>query len=756
MTQYRPTREEFRIAIWRAAIPPLFLLAALAAFVSVLLFQLLRANAWTQKSEELVSRTYELEQLLASMESGMRGYLLSGDQEFYGPYLQSRSRLDAALNDLDASLRDMPLEQDHLHALREAMDQWFATEPRLKETTQQSIDADQLAIMRERNTIMDGIRKQIGDLIAIESDLRENRYAGFERASRLAIFGSIGVSMCLGIGLALLNRRTIFRLTALYQQVLDTEAAHARQIEAMNKQFIDLAEAIPQMVWICDEQGRPTYFNSSWSAFTGLTQEQLTQGGWEKVLHTDDHDAVIAWWRDALQTGRNFEVECRLRQSDGQYTWFLGRATPVRDQAGRNSRWFGTCTDINVHKRMQQDRERLLGIERTARADLQRANVIKDQFLATLSHELRTPMTAILGWTQLLQDPAIRQAKLDHAMESIGNNARMQARLIEDLLDMSRILSGKFVLKLEWVDLRKVVQAAVDSLAHEVAARKIELVQQVDPSGDVKTWGDAARLQQIVWNLLSNALKFTPPGGRVALSFQHEEGGAVVRIEDKGRGINPQFLPFVFDRFRQADGSTTRRHGGLGLGLAIVKHLVELHGGSVTAYSEGEGRGATFTVRLPMNREPAEAMERTDASATEERTADSNGKAPLAGLKLLIVADERDTTEILGEILRRVGASVEIAFNGFDAIAAMERGAFDVLISDIGMPEMDGYGLIRRVRELETGSPRHMPAIAVTAFAHKEDREEALAAGYQMHIPKPIAADQLIRAVGQLARPVAS
>ena len=475
----RPTREEFRSTLWRAALPPLLLLAALAAFVSLVMFRL---------------------QQMAVTESG------AGHEQF------------------------------------------------------------------DR----------------------------FQHASTIAVLAIVGITMSLGIGLALLNRRTIVHLTTVYQQALEAEDARANELASSNKQFLDLAEAIPQMVWISDGQGNPTYFNSSWGTFCGSTIDELTKAGWEVALHPDDRVSATTRWQDSLKTGEPFEAEYRLRHANGSYRWFLCRATSVRDKSGKSIRWFGSCTDIESQKQVAREREAVLAAERQARSDLLRTNKIKDQFLATLSHELRTPMTAILGWTQLLHDPVIREKNLDRAIEAIESNARTQARLIEDLLDMSRILSGKLTIKPGPIDLRAVVKGAVDAVGPTAIAKQVRLMGNLAEADDFKLQGDAARLQQVISNLLSNAVKFTPTGGEVIVRLERNDHTAHLKVSDTGRGIDPEFLPHVFERFRQADGSTTRQHGGLGLGLAIVKHLVELHGGRVAAESEGENRGATFTVDLPL------------------------------------------------------------------------------------------------------------------------------------------------------------
>ena len=340
---------------------------------------------------------------------------------------------------------------------------------------------------------MDDMRTALTEMVISESQQQHDLYEDFQRASMLAVLGSIGVSMSLGIGLALINRRTIMRLTGVYQRALDAEDARAADLASSNQQFLDLAEAIPQLVWISDEKGKPVYFNSPWAPFTGSTLEQLSEHGWSHVLHPEDHAQATSRWQESLRNSQPFEAEYRLKQqADGGYRWFLCRAVPVRDKSGKSIRWFGSCTDIHNQKQMEQDREQLLAAERQARSDLLRSSTIKDQFLATLSHELRTPMTAILGWTQLLHDPVIRDKSLNRAIESIDSNARAQAKLIEDLLDMSRILSGKLTIRPEAMDLRRTVQLAIEAVRPALLARQLTLSEELSPADDLQMAGDPA------------------------------------------------------------------------------------------------------------------------------------------------------------------------------------------------------------------------------------------------------------------------
>jgi signal transduction histidine kinase/ActR/RegA family two-component response regulator len=375
-----------------------------------------------------------------------------------------------------------------------------------------------------------------------------------------------------------------------------------------------------------------------------------------------------------------------------------------------------------------------------ARQEAETANRTKDDFLATLSHELRTPLNAILGWAQLLEigcDPVETQ----HGLKTIERNARVQAQLVDDLLDLSRITSGKLRLEMKPLDPAAVVSAALDSVAPSADAKGISLIRQFDPQiGMIR--GDADRLQQVVWNLLSNAIKFTPPNGTVTARVSRSMASAIIEVADTGQGIEPEFLPHVFERLRQADSTSTRRHGGLGLGLAIVRHLVEALGGTVQASSEGIGRGASFAVILPLALSESPVRPRTEQSPREEGQ-------PLAGVRVLVVEDDGDARDLLVNLLSRQGAQVTAVESAEVAMSKLRERPPTVLISDICMPGEDGYAFLRRVRNLESAVSQ-IPAVALSAMAGREDRQRALAAGFQRHIAKPIRATELTAAITEL------
>jgi PAS domain S-box-containing protein len=395
---------------------------------------------------------------------------------------------------------------------------------------------------------------------------------------------------------------------------------------------------------------------------------------------------------------------------------------------------------------------RLFEHENKARKLAEESNRMKDEFLATVSHELRTPLTAIFGWSRLLSSGTLDEQARARAVETIERNAKAQAQIIDDILDVSRIITGKLHFDVEAVELAGVIEAAINAVRPAAEAKRIQLETAFEAQ-PVLISGDSNRLQQIVWNLLSNAVKFTPTGGRVSIGLAQSGAHVEITVTDTGPGINAEFLPYVFDRFRQADASTTRQHGGLGLGLAIVRHLVELHGGTVSAESHGEGRGATFKVNLPLLGARAEELRPTDADvhALAAAVQPSGAAMNLAGLRVLVVEDEADTRAMIKLVLEASGASVTALGSAGEALKVIEDWQPDVLVSDIGMPEMDGYELIRRVKEMETARGRSLPALALTAYARDEDRVRSIDAGYQLHLAKPVEPSELVRAVAELA-----
>lgn len=406
-------------------------------------------------------------------------------------------------------------------------------------------------------------------------------------------------------------------------------------------------------------------------------------------------------------------------------------------------------------QRELEEREQLLVREQMARAEAENANRLKDEFLATASHELRTPLTAIIGWSHMLRNGTLDEATANRALDTIERNAKSQAQLVEDILDVSRVITGKLRLNIEPVDAASVINAAIDSVQLAADSKGIRLEVTLDPSAR-RVSGDSSRLQQVVWNLLSNAIKFTPSGGRVEVRLERAgEANVQIRVTDTGEGINSDFLPFIFDRFRQADGTSTRRHGGLGLGLAIVRHLIELHGGTVAASSDGKGCGSTFTIRLPLApvQERGKSRRRETASlwSNEETGTRVKSLPSLNGAQVLLVDDDQDTLNMLAAILTEYKAEVQTAGSAAEALEVMEWYKPDVLVSDLAMPNEDGYALINKVRARDAESGRQTPAVALTAYVRVEDRTRALSAGFNMFVPKPVEPQELIIAIANLA-----
>ena len=399
--------------------------------------------------------------------------------------------------------------------------------------------------------------------------------------------------------------------------------------------------------------------------------------------------------------------------------------------------------EITERRRAEAEREAILAREKVLRAEAEGLGRLKDEFLATMSHELRTPLNAIFGWVTLMRTRRLDEATQARALETIERNARSQKRLIEDLLDASRIVTGKVSLELINVDPRRVVSAALETMLPAAQTKGLTLLPLVN-SGTGTVHGDFARLQQVVCNLLSNAIKFTPSGGKVEVSLERRDGIAEISVTDSGQGIKSDFLPHVFDRFRQEDGSISRRHGGLGLGLAIVRHLVELHAGSVEAYSDGEGTGSRFMIRLPLHETAAQPSPVQGSTPSVSTTT-------LAGLRILVVDDDQGARELMNRVLQGFGAQVALAESGNAALSVLFEQRPHVLLADLGMPGMDGFALIEQIRALDPDYGGRTPAIAVTGYTSPQDRLRALQAGYQNHVAKPVEPEELAIVIASLA-----
>jgi PAS domain S-box-containing protein len=587
----------------------------------------------------------------------------------------------------------------------------------------------------------------------ISRALRGERFNGYEvqvhrRDTGKTWIGSYG-------GTAVRDGDGNVRLAVLTLRDITEQRRAEAAVAESEARFRQLAETIPQLAWMAKADGYIFWYNRRWYEYTGTTPRQMEGWGWQSVHDPALLASVMERWQQSIRSGEPFEMEFPLKGADGGFRWFLTRVAPLRDADGAILFWFGTNTDIEERRRLAEERARLLDAERTARNEAERVSRVKDEFLATLSHELRTPLNAILGWSQILaRDGGTRdEADLAEGLRTIERNARAQTQIIEDLLDMSRIINGKVRLDVQRIELVPVIDAALETLRHAADAKGIRVQKVLDPLAGYVS-GDCNRLQQVFWNLLSNAIKFTPRGGRVQVLLERVNSHLEVSVIDTGEGIKPEFLPHVFDRFRQADASTSRRHGGLGLGLAIVKQLVELHGGTIRAKSPGPGQGSTFIVALPVtviHPEPEPTAQRRHPRATPALTPGNGECVTLEGISVLVVDDEPDGRAVVKRLLEECKAKVVTAASAAEALELLRRELPDVLVSDIGMPGEDGFALIRRVRALDEARGGGTPALALTAYARSEDRVKVIQYGFQMHLAKPVEPAELITVVAALA-----
>jgi signal transduction histidine kinase/ActR/RegA family two-component response regulator len=459
--------------------------------------------------------------------------------------------------------------------------------------------------------------------------------------------------------------------------------------------------------------------------------------GWLDAVHPDDRAASGEVFNRANLTQAPFSTEYRLRRHDGEYRWMIDAGQPRFDENGAFAGFVGSVIDINDRKAFELQLRARESHFREMAQELQQSNRMKDEFLATLSHELRTPLNAVLGWAHMLRGRTLSPELEQRALESLERNARAQSQLIDDLLDMSRIVSGRLQIAEESVDLESVVSAAVETMRPAAVSKGVDLIVQSSTRQRLMVRGDAHRLKQVFWNLLSNAIKFTPRSGRVVLEVRADDANAQVEVRDSGEGIDPAFLPHVFERFRQADATSTRRHGGLGLGLSIARYVAEAHGGSISAHSEGRNRGAAFTVQLPRD---------TSAADAPPATVTPTKQMPLSGTSILVVDDDADAQELFRVALEIAGARVTTAASAEHALEAVGEGTIDLLIADIRMRECDGLELMQRIRALPLPLGQ-LPAIAATSFGSVRQRTEAFEAGFNAHVAKPLEVDRLLAAV---------
>ncbi|MFL6274543.1 MAG: ATP-binding protein [Blastocatellia bacterium] len=559
-------------------------------------------------------------------------------------------------------------------------------------------------------------------------------------------------------GITMVNRTVLFVALALFVSARRSAERHLRE----QREYLRVSLAsIGDAVIATDTNGIVNFINPTAEAITGWRANAATGQPLHEVFRiiNEESRGPVESPYAAIQREGNvvgLANHTMLIARDGREIPIEDSGAPIKDPSGQMIGVIIVFHDVSERRLAEKEREQLLRREQTARGEAEAANRLKDEFLATVSHELRTPLNAILGWASLLSRRSLDDQTTRNAASVIERNAQGQARIIEDILDVSRIITGKLRIEPEAVELAPIIRAAIDTISPAATAKAITITTALDRDANV-VLGDADRLQQIVWNLISNAIKFTPENGRIEVELKRVDAHIEIRVNDSGIGIDPRFLPYVFDRFRQADSSTTREHGGLGLGLAIVRHLIELHGGTVTADSPGRGRGAVFTLRLPLTDvSEAKAQAPRASLASGDRTAAASehlaGVVDLGGLRVLVVDDDPDTREILRLVLSQSGAEVHAAGTSSEALGAFRDWKPHVLISDLGMPGEDGFALIEKVRTLAPEEGGNIPAAALTAYAREEDSLRARSAGYQIHISKPVDPTRLVAIVAGLAR----
>jgi PAS domain S-box-containing protein len=738
-----------------------------------------RATGKIMESDRRVSHTREvlgeLESTLSTMqdaETGQRGFLITGQDNYLDPYQKALDTIADHIGRLKSLSPHNPSRLEHIAALETAVNAKLA-ELKISIAVARSNGLDaarQTVLSGKGRDMMEQCRQIVAGMQANEQSILSERAQQSTASDRTTV-----VTFWIASVFAIASLGLIYVVTA--KSFADRQRSEHTIREHREWLRVTLA-SIGDAVVATDIHGKVTFMNPIAESLTGWSQEDATGAPITEVFHIVNEytrQIVVNPATRVLAEGVTVGLANHtvLMNRKGGETPIDDSGAPIKGPAGKLLGVVLVFRDVSERRRSELDRESILELEQAARreaeqahafgaellireqearAQAERANRTKDEFLATVSHELRTPLNAVLGWARMLSTGSLDGAASARALETIERNARAQAQLIEDLLDVSRIISGKLRLEIQPVELKDVIHAAIDSIRPAADAKGIVIRDILDPAVGFVS-GDQDRLQQVIWNLLSNAVKFTLKGGEVEIRLERLDSQVGVVVHDTGRGISPELLPYVFDRFRQGDGSLTRKYGGLGLGLAIVRHLAELHGGTVDVKSPGEGQGSTFTVRLPMlavrNGEPAAAI----AGAAQGSAEIASGDVParLDGLRLLIVDDEADARELLSAMLTQCGAQIKSAACAKEALAAVEDWKPDLLVSDIEMPHEDGYSLIGRLRA-SVGDLNQLPVIALTAHARTDDRLRALSAGFDAHVAKPVEFGELVAVIASLAR----
>jgi len=729
---------------------PLLALATLAGISLGQIDGLLSAFDSVEHSDSVIAKANDTLHGLVDMETGLRGYLLTRVDTFLEPYRAAAPVVRARFDELRGLVAGSPAQDAILATWREHAEAWIALAE--NEIDQPAGDDSAVARMLDRKERMDAVRDDFAVFLSNAEAQRSARSSRAQRTANTVLRSGLLLTLLIGAACATLFARQLFTITRTFRDTLRSEQNARDAVETSERRYSSLVAATTSLVCTADAQGRFVAPQHSWADYTGQSWDEHRGYGWQDAFHPEDQERVRSTWREALASRSPFVVEARLRHAASDaYHWAIARAVAVPGPDGAPQEWVGTVIDVDDRLRAERERDNLLEREQHARSVAEGANRAKDQFLAMVSHELRNPLSPILAWSRLLQSPDLAEEKRLQGLQAIERGARSQAQLIGDLLDISRIVSGKLRLDVRPLDLAPVIEAAIETVRPSAEARQVRLNVILDPrSGPIA--GDPERLQQVAWNLLSNAVKFTPKGGRVSVQLARINSHVELTVSDTGEGIPAELLPHVFERFWQAEAGTTRQRGGLGLGLAIVRHLVELHGGTVAVHSDGAGSGTSFRVDLPLMAVTSDARDPARRHPTGEDGPSPGHETRLERVRVLVVDDEPDTVAVVQALLALQGADVRTARSTPDALAVLDQWRPDVLVSDIGMPGDDGYALIARVRARAGTDSGAIPAVALTAYARVEDRIRVLAAGFDMHVAKPIDPAELVAVVARLAQ----
>lgn len=772
---------------------PLAFIVALLLLVTIGFFAYRSVNSlneaikWEKHTQEVLLQLDKVQNLALEAETGTRGFLITGNESFLEPYNNSKQKIDENLNHLRELTADNPSQKQRLERIEELNDQKLSLLQKyidLRRTNSLDSLLSQ-AKVGQGKALTDNIRNMITEMEDEERNLLKNREADLDNSLKgmYRMFFLVGFAGILSLGLANL---AIFRETGKRRvaenNLKETNAGLEKRVENRTKELAQINEnlkseiktrqqyeevlreseiftraildSLSAHIAVIDKDGKIIAVNEAWEGFAKensiAESEQLLGVGQnyldicKKAVSSEEAVKEVLENLEAVLKGEMaqfyYEYPCH---SPDEKKWFFLQATTLNE--AREGGAVISHFDITDRKQGEEEREKLLQSEQSARKDAEIANRLRDEFLATVSHELRAPLNSILGWSRLMQQGKLEEKTFEKAIETIVRNSEAQNRLIEDLLDVSRIISGKLRLEVITLNPTNVVEAAMETVRPAADAKNITLEIKADKEVSHIS-GDPNRLQQVVWNLLSNAIKFTPNDGKVGISIMRTDSHVEIQVKDSGVGIKEEFLPHVFDRFRQADASSIRKFGGLGLGLAIVRHITEMHGGTVQAESDGENKGTTFTVKLPLIISKSE--ENGSDSKRSSNLLDANTNLSLDGLLVLVVDDEEDTRQLLVQSLTFHGATVITAASAQQGLTEFKDKNPDVLISDIGMPDEDGYSLIRKIRNLNN----EIPAVALTAFTRAQDRVRSLSAGFQTHVAKPVEPDELVTVIASLTK----